>query len=90
MLYDSAVVGIGRSGTTLVFNLLDNFYDQHTEKNPDSSFILEYEHWEKRKIDFIPNKKIIICKRDLRDILASAFRSVSNKNYRMYNDKIFL
>ena len=56
MLYDSAVVGIGRSGTTLVFNLLDNFYDQHTEKNPDSSFILEYEHWEKRKIDFIPIK----------------------------------
>ena len=44
MLYDSAVVGIGRSGTTLVFNLLDNFYNQHTEKNPDSSFKLDYSH----------------------------------------------
>ena len=90
MLYDSAVVGIGRSGTTLVFNLLDNFYNQHTEKNPDSSFKLEYEHWKKHKISFTPDKKIIICKRDLRDILASAFRSVSNKNSRMYNDKDFL
>ena len=57
MLYNSAVVGIGRSGTTLVFNLLDNFYNQHTEKNPDSSFKLEYEHWKKHKISFTPDKK---------------------------------
>ena len=101
-LYDSAIVGIGRSGTTLVYNLLDSFYGQQRKKYPklnynpvgtgmaNSKSYLEYEHWDKNRIKFEPTKKIIICKRDLRDVFASGFRGVAIKNTRMYNDKNFL
>jgi len=66
------IVGFGRSGTTLVANMITNFFSQ--ENRGDTVFA---EHWytgyEKKENE---NEILILCRRDLRDVLASGLRDV--------------
>lgn len=90
-IYHSAIVGMGRTGTTIVREILTYIYETNNVKVNNSYHMgaLVYSHFRKHKeIDF--DNKIIICKRDLRDVLASNFRSVSIPEARAYNDKLFI
>jgi len=68
------IVGFGRSGTTLTANTIRNFLSQ--ENREDTVFA---EHWYKdysRREDDI----LILCRRDLRDVLASGLRDIDKIN----------
>ena len=68
------IVGFGRSGTTLTANMIRNFLSQENRK--DTVFA---EHWYKdysRREDDI----LILCRRDLRDVLASGLRDIDKIN----------
>mgnify|MGYP003121727693 FL=1 len=71
--YSVSVVGMGRSGTTLVSEIIEHANGK-----------CGYYHWKKDRGD-MSNKKDdneywIICRRDLRDILASGFRNTIQRN----------
>ena len=89
---NSAIVGMGRTGTTALREILLYLYKINKAKGISSGFRkgpLRYSDWDKSCIDF-KESVVIIYKRDLRDVLASTFRSISTKGLRMYNDDKFL
>ena len=93
------IVGFGRSGTTIVANMIKNFFSQENRK--DSVFA---DHWytgrEKKENE---NEILILCRRDLRDVLASGLRDINflgedkfiidkmkkpfPKNFKVYKEK---
>lgn len=64
------IVGFGRSGTTLVANMIKNFFSQENRK--DEVFA---DHWYNRR-GKNKNEILILCRRDLRDVLASGLRDI--------------
>ena len=70
------VVGFGRSGTTLVSNMIKNFFSQKNKKTDVYS-----QHWFSKKKHYNHEKNILIlCRRDLRDVLASGFRDINKQD----------
>ena len=92
------IVGFGRSGTTLVANMIKNFFSQENRK--DKVFAdLWYTGYEKKENE---NEILILCRRDLRDVLASGLRGIDSmgpswnidkmkepfpKNFKVYKEK---
>ena len=67
------IVGFGRSGTTLVANMIKNFFSQ--VGSGDSVFA---DHWYKQpRAIQSSNEILILCRRDLRDVLASGLRDIN-------------
>ena len=67
------IVGFGRSGTTLVRLMITNFFSQEN-RGDDSVFS---DHWYTRR-EKKENEILILCRRDLRDVLASGLRDIEN------------
>ena len=93
------IVGFGRSGTTLVANMIENFFSQ--VGSGDTVFA---DHWYKKpRAIQSKNEILILCRRDLRDVLASGFRNMDTlgedkfiidkmkktfpKNFKVYKEK---
>ena len=79
---DIAVVGMGRTGTTLVKNILTYTIDAMgidptgKDETRENFGPLKYFHWKReRPGDKRDTEKCVICRRDFRDVLASGFRS---------------
>jgi hypothetical protein len=94
------IVGFGRSGTTLVANMIENFFSQ--ENLTGNSVFAD--HWYiKRRAARSNNEILILCRRDLRDVLASGLRDMDTlgedkftidkmqkpfpKNFKVYKEK---
>ena len=70
------IVGFGRSGTTLVANMIENFFSQEERGSGDSVFA---DHWfRKPRAIQSRNEILILCRRDLRDVLASGLRDMDS------------
>ena len=79
---NSAIVGMGRTGTTALREILLYLYKINKAKGISNSFRkgpLRYSHWDKSCIDF-KESVVIICKRDLRDVLASNLINFPKRN----------
>ena len=79
---DIAVVGMGRTGTTLVKNILTYVIESMgidptgKDETRENFGPLKYFHWKReRPGDKRDTEKWVICRRDFRDVLASGFRS---------------
>ena len=83
------VVGMGRTGTTIVREILKNLYYQDNNKSIQNNFEgnVKYRHWY-RPGDENMADILIMCRRDLRDSLASCFRDCDKYNSKDFTIKI--